>query len=533
MNDPAAEQRRSLLVIADAVHSLAASVPARALLVRGGRVQAVGSAEAMRSLDPQAPVLDLRGSTITPGLTDAHVHLTEWAFSRREVELGSAASPAAAARLVADHLDRRPVPWVRGQGWNANLWHGATPHRRVLDEVVADRPLALQSHDMHAVWVNSAALEVAGIDAGTPDPEGGHIVRDEDGQPTGLLLEWAGALVMRTFPVPTTADALEAVLDAQSELHSLGITGVHSLPGVHRIEPEPLPLLLRLHERRELRLRVLQHIRVELLEHAIAVGLRSGFGDEWLRVGGVKMFLDGALGSRTAWMLGPYEQDADRGMNTLEPGAFRDYVRRAAAAGIATTVHAIGDAAVSLALDVLADPAVRVPALPHRIEHLQCCPVERLGDAAAAGIVCSMQPSHLMTDWRIADRHWGEHRNRGTFAVGSVLRHGTILAFGSDVPVEPVDPRLGLHAAITRQDQDGQPSGGWFAGERIEPLDALRGYTIGPARAAGLPAPAGTLAPGAPADFVAWDHDPLTRPAAIPRMRCVAAVIDGVLTHRA
>jgi predicted amidohydrolase YtcJ len=533
MNEPASEDRRSLLVIGDAIHTLAAPAPVRALLVRRGRIRAAGEPDVLRGLDPDAAVLDLGGTTITPGLTDAHVHLTEWAFARREIELSETPSPLAAAEAVARHLAARPEPWVRGRGWNAHRWGGAEPHRHVLDAVVADRPVALQSHDMHALWVNSAALAAAGIDASTADPDGGHIVRDAAGQPTGLLLEWASALVMRTFPEPTPAEMADAVLAAQAELHTLGITGIHSFPGVHLVEPEPLPVLLRLRERGELRLRVLQHIRLERLDDAIRLGLRSGFGDEWLRIGAVKMFLDGALGSRTAWMREPYEEDDDCGMNTLDPALFRDTVRRAAAAGIACTVHAIGDAAVSLALDVLADPSCRVPALPHRIEHLQCCPIDRMGDAAAAGIVCSMQPSHLMTDWRIADRHWGAERSRGAFAVGSLLRHGTSLAFGSDVPVEPVDPRRGLFVAVARQDYDGEPAGGWFPAERIAPIDALRGYTIGPARAAGLPAPAGSLAPGAPADFVAWDHDPLTDSAAVPRMQCVAAVLNGTVVHTA
>jgi hypothetical protein len=194
-------------------------------------------------------------------------------------------------------------------------------------------------------------------------------------------------------------------------------------------------------------------------------------------------------------------------------------------------VHAIGDAAVCLALDVLADPAVRVHALPQRIEHVQCCPPDRFGDAAAAGIVCSMQPAHLITDWTIADAHWGCRRAAGTYAFASLLRAGTILAFGSDVPVEPVDPRRGLYAAVMRQDLGRAPAAGWHPAERIGAMDALHGYTVGPARAAGLPAPAGSLAPGAPADFSAWDHDPCADPEAIMHIRCTATVIAGRLVH--
>jgi predicted amidohydrolase YtcJ len=530
-----------LLVVPARIHTLDSAVPgADALLIRNGRVAALGTADQLRSAAAHVPVLHLPGATLTPGLTDAHVHLTEWAFARREADLSAASSPAEAAAAVAAH-DAAHAPssshedrggWIRGRGWNPHLWHGAQPDRYLLDAVIPDRPVALQSHDMHALWVNSAALAAAGIDDATADPEGGHIVRDAAGKPTGLLLEWAGQLVTRLLPLPSLDDAAAAVLDAQTALHALGITGVHSFPGVHFPEPDPLAVLMLMRERAQLTLRVLQHIRADWLADAVRLGLRSGFGDEWLRIGAVKMFLDGALGSRTAWMREPYEDGDGLGMNTLDPAEFADTVRRAAAAGIATTVHAIGDAAVCLALDVLADPTVRVPALPHRIEHVQCCPPERMSDAAAAGVVCSMQPSHLITDWSIADRCWGE-RSRGAFALASLLRAGTTLAFGSDAPVEPVDPRRGLFAAVARQDYEGQPLQGWQPQERIPMLDALHGYTTGPARAAGLAPPAGTLSLGAVADFAAWDADPLAGAAAARTMTCVATAVGGRVVYRA
>jgi predicted amidohydrolase YtcJ len=524
---------RGLLILAGRIHSLAdTDQDASALLVVDGRIAAIGHGRVLRRDFADAHVLDLGDATLTPGLTDAHVHLTEWAFSRAQADLAPAGSPERAAAIVAGHAPHRAGDWVLGRGWDANRWAGQAPHRRVLDDVVPDLPVALQSHDMHALWVNSAALRVAGIHSGTPDPDGGHIERDATGEPTGLLLEWAGRLVTSRLPLPDVPSAAAMVGDAQAALHALGITGVHSFPGVHFPDPDPLPVLLSLRERGELRLRILQHIRVERLADAVRLGLRSGFGDEWLRIGAVKMFLDGALGSRTAWMREPYEDGSGHGMNTLAPEAFRSQVRSAAAAGIATTVHAIGDAAVCLALDVLADPALRVPALPHRIEHLQCCPPERFGDAAAAGLVCSMQPCHLMTDWRTATRYWGEERSRGAFALASLLQHGTLLAFGSDAPVEPVDPRRSLAAAVFRQDMSGAPADGWHPRQRISMRDALAGFTTGPAVAAGLALPWGTLAPGAPADIAAWDADFVARPEAVADVRCVATMVGGHLVYR-
>ncbi|MBR9989947.1 MAG: amidohydrolase [Gemmatimonadetes bacterium] len=534
MTVAAMEPAHDMIVVADHVHTCSDAGTVDALLVQGGTVAAVGAHVALRAAAPHARTLDLRGSTITPGLTDAHAHLTEWAFARREVDLSAAPSPAAAGAQVARHAAalsdaHASGEWIRGRGWNPHAWE-THPHRAMLDAYVPDRPVALQSHDMHALWANSAALRVAGIDAGTPDPDGGTIVRDATGEPTGLLLEWAGRMVTQHIAVPTLADAAAAMREAQAELHTFGITGVHSFPGIHLTDPDPLSVLQTLRDAGELRLRILQHMALDDLDDAIAAGVSSGDRDDWIRAGAVKMFLDGALGSRTAWMREPYEDGSGCGMRTMDPDHFRAVVRRAADHGIACTVHAIGDAAVCMALDVLGDPAVRVNAMPHRIEHLQCCPVERLGDAARLGIVCSMQPSHLMTDWTIADRHWGEHRSRGTYAFGSLLRSGTILAFGSDVPVEPVDPRRGLAAAVHRQDLTGAPSDGWHPAQRIAPADALWGYTVGPARAAGLASPAGSLAPGAVADFAAWDHDPCTTDMILD-MRCTATALAGVLVH--
>jgi len=538
-------EARPLLIIADVVRTLVRSErvhaggdvgPGRApdaVLVRGGSIAAVGGREELSTLAPDAVRLELPGATLTPGLTDSHIHLIEWALARREVDLSAAPTPAAAAQAVAEAARRVSTGWIRGRGWNANRW-GTFPDRVLLDEAVPDRPVALQSHDMHALWVNTRALEAAGIDEDTPDPAGGRIARDAAGRPTGILFENAAALVVQHIPEPGLDDVESAVLDAQAALHRAGITGIHSFPGVHLTRPDPLSLLESLRARGLLRLRVVQHLPLDALDEAIAVGLRSGFGGEWIRIGGIKMFLDGALGSRTAWLRAPYAGSSDHGVNVLPAGDFRDAVRRAAAAGLSTTVHAIGDAAVALALDVLADPAVRPGAVPHRIEHVQLLPLERAADAARAGIVASMQPSHMMTDWRPALQHWGAERCRGAFALRSLLDQGTVLAFGSDAPVEPVDPRLGLFAAVCRQDRDGLPEEGWYPEQRIDIFDSLRAYTAGPAAAAGEHAREGCLVPGARADIVAWDIDPLRAP---PRelldMRCTATIVGGELVWHA
>ena len=526
-------QRRRLLVIADRVHapgSPATAAP-RAVLIETGRIVTIGPADALRASHARAEIIDLTGTVLTAGLCDAHIHLTEWAMTRRDVDLAGAESPEIAAEKVAASA-AGTEGWIRGRGWNPHLWGSRDPARGLLDHAAPGRPVALQSHDMHALWASSRALELAGVTGATPDPDGGRIVRDDDGSPTGLLLENAARLVTDTLPAPSLAQMSGAVVAAQAELHGLGVTALHSLPGIHIPLPDPLAVLEAIRADERLRLRVLHHIALPHLDDAVRIGLRSGFGGEWIRIGGVKMFLDGALGSRTAWMREPYLSQDHCGIRMMEPDTFRDAVRSAAQHGIATTVHAIGDAAVALAFDVLSDPRVRVAALPHRIEHVQCCPPDSFARPGAAGIICSMQPCHLITDWRAADRHWGEERAARTYAFASLLRHGATLAFGSDAPVEPADPRLGLFAALARRDLSGQPEAGWHSDETLTNEQVFAGYTTGPAHAAGMAGRVGTLTPGACADLVAWDRDPLTTPAdGLLGLRCIATLVGGEVVH--
>ncbi|HEX5726691.1 MAG TPA: amidohydrolase [Longimicrobiaceae bacterium] len=517
-----------LLLVAGRIHLLGNRATVRAILVRSGRVVAAGTEDEVRAAAlPGCREERLEHATVTPGLTDAHVHLTTWALARRRVDLNAARTLDDGVAAVAAARAAGGEGWIRGLGWDAHRW-GRLPTRGDLDRVCPDRPVYLQSHDIHAAWLNSEALRRCGIDRGTPDPEGGQIVRDPaTGEPTGVLLERAVRLVEAHQPAEPPAERRAALLEAQAELHRLGLTGVHS------VETEGLADWTRLDQERALRLRVLQSIPVTKLAEAIAVGLRSGFGGRWLRIGGVKMFLDGALGSRTAWLREPYlETDGNRGIQTLPTDEFRDTVRRAAGAGLAATVHAIGDAAVESALDVLSSvPPPR--GMPHRIEHVQLCPPELWERAGRSGVVGSMQPVHLMTDIPAAERHWGRERSRGAYAFAPLLRAGMVLAFGSDVPVETVDPRLGLFAATRRVTWEGEPAEGWFPEHALDAEQALRAYTEGPAHAAGLAHRRGRLLPGCDADLVAWDRDPLrASPEELREMRCLLTMVAGEVVHR-
>lgn len=518
------------IFVAERIHSLnPRSTGGNALLVADGRITAITTPAEAQARMPGAPLIDFGPATITPGLVDAHIHLTEWAVARTRLDLSAARSAHEVAQAVA--AAPRMGGWIVGNGWNPHNWGGAYPDRTSLDAVVPDTPVVLQSHDLHALWLNTHALQLTGVYRLPGDPEGGRILRDGSGSPTGVLLDNAAQVVVPYLPRYDSESIAPLIADAQRALHAFGITGVHSFPGVYLRDPDPFPVLQSMHERGELRLRVLQHLALDRLDDALHLGLRSGFGDDWLRVGGVKLFLDGALGSRTAWMRAPYEGEADHGVQVMTAADFRANVGRAARGGISAVVHAIGDAAVALAFDVLADETVHVRALPHRIEHVQCLPPD-CASQLNRRIVCSVQPSHLMSDWRAADRHWGQ-RSAHTYAFRFMLDNGATLACGSDAPVESADPRHGLFAAVTRTDLAREPENGWHPEQCITAQEALAGYTTGPAYVAGTPVLEAGLAVGALADFVAWKQDPLSiESAGLLALEPSATVVGGQIVFQ-
>jgi predicted amidohydrolase YtcJ len=440
-------------------------------------------------------VIDAAGGTLTPGLTDAHLHLLEWARATGEVSVDGASSPTEVARrvaaFVADHPGDTPVI---GRGWDANLWDVA-PERSMLDRVCPARPVLLHSRDFHALWANGAALGACGITAATSDPAGGRIVRDAAGEPSGILMENAVRLCARLFAEDDGADAA-AVEVAITRLLALGVTGVHDFEGLAAQR-----LLSDRCWRGEPRLRVLMHVAHSALNAALDSGLRSGAGDDRFRIGAVKLFADGTLGSRTAAMLAPYEGTRDTGVQELETT-----VARCFDAGLSVAIHAIGDRAVRSALNAFehAERAIATLALPPRIEHLQLVDPTDLPRFARLGVAASMQPSHAISDAALAERHWGS-RVRASYPWRDVLDSGAVLAFGSDAPVEPPRPAAGLEAAVARRGAD--PARPFTPHQRITLDEALAAYTSGPARLAGQWPRVGTLRPGAEADFVVWNTD--------------------------
>ncbi len=473
---------------------------ADAVLVRDGRIAAIGRGQDLRAQAPDAHVLDAAGGTLTPGLTDAHLHLTPWARARRQPDLHGATSRREAlarleAALAASPHDDAPLV---GRGWDESEWE-ASPDRAALDRLAPTRPVILHRHDFHALWVNSAALAAVGVTRATPDPEGGRFERDAAGEPTGLVREHAVAVFaeLEDRAAPRLDDAL--LDEAASALHAAGVTAVHDYQRNHDDWRRMRALASRG------RLRVLQMIGPEQLRDARGLGLAAGAGDAWFRTGSLKLFADGTLGSRTAAMLAPYDDAPTTGMALLSRDELCAAVGEAAAAGFSVTIHAIGDAAVRHALDAIEAHHARLARLPlpPRIEHVQLLDPADRPRFAALGVVASMQPQHMVSDAIVARRAWGA-RCAHAYPWRALQWDGVTLAFGSDAPVEPPTPALGLSAAVARRGTDGTP----FEPAQALTLDeALMAYTSGAAATAGGLFGAGTLTVGADADLVVWDHD--------------------------
>ncbi len=498
------------------IHPLNPKQPtATAVAIRDGKILAVGSDDEIKPLlAVGGELVDLNGRCLTPGLVDAHVHFQHFALSLQRVDLrGTQTLDEALNRITqklpTDHRLLNTDYWLQGRGWRVNDW-GQTDFPTVahLDAISSDIPICLRDHSGHAAWVNSRALHLANIDAQTADPPGGQIQRDENGRPTGILFEDAIDLVARHIPETTTDQIAEAMREAQEYCWRVGLTGIHDFDG-----RACFIALQTLHQNGALGLRVVKNIPVYRLEHAIGAGLRSGFGDDWLRIGGVKIFADGALGPRTASMIAPFEGEPNNyGIVVTDKEEMLEKASAASAHGLSVTVHAIGDRANHDVLDVY--EAVRQEEsgrgqapLRHRIEHVQIIHPADQHRLAQLGVIASMQPIHATSDMETADRNWGS-RTKDSYAWRTMLNSGATLVFGSDAPIEKIDPMPGIHAAVTRRRADGSPGpDGWHPEQKLTMAETIHGFTTAAAITSGQEATQGSIAPGKLADFTIFGRD--------------------------
>lgn len=506
--------------------------PARAVLVEGGRIAALGSREELRARSPRAREIDLHGALLLPGLTDTHTHFFEWARRGAGVDLSTCRSFDALERRLRDAartLDADPE-WVGGSGWDP-FFFGAPERftRQFLDAVFGPRPVVFEARDFHTLWCNTAALERAGVvgPEPAPVPAGGRIGRDARGEPTGLLYETAWDLVRRARP-PESALVADRWLDAaQARAHALGITGVHCM--------EPMSTLA--HYQRRARsgqaaMRICFHTPLDDLDARIERGEASYVGqDPWVRLGGVKVFMDGSLGSRTAAMHEPYP-DGSHGTLLLEPSELDEILERAGRAGIAGTVHAIGDRTVQVVSECFARASARTAtALVHRMEHAQCVRPSEVARLAAHGVACALQPVHLEDDLAVIEREWGDAAAHA-YPLRALVDAGVLIGLGSDAPVADPDPRRGIFAALARRTLASGADAALHPEQALAVHEALAGYTTWAAQIA-RETERGRIAVGQFADLTAID-DVRAEPAeAWLEARVRLTMVDGVVVHEA
>ena len=518
---------------------------ATAIAIRDGRFLALGDDTEIRALaGPNTRLIDLGGRLVLPGLTDAHFHYYDWALGLRRLALAEATSLADLRERLAQRASETPPgQWILGQGWNETRWpEPRQPHRADLDDAAPDHPVILWRNDMHLAVVNSRALREAGITGDTPNPPEGVIDRDEAGQPTGILRELAINLVRDVIPPPTEEETIEAMRDGFAVLHRLGLTGVHGYRIMGGADgPPAFRAYQRLQVAGELTLRMWMLIPGERLDEAIGLGVRTGFGSDYLRVGHVKLFSDGGQGARTAWMLEPYEDTGDCGMPLTPMKEIAEAIARADRAGLAVAIHAIGDRANRELITIFENlPQVQnlrevaPPAAPHRIEHVQMIRPEDVARLGQLNVVASVQPIHAPDDIPMIEKSVGP-RGRFAYPFRDMLDAGVTLAFGSDCPVANPNPMFGIHAAVTRRQRDGVPQGGWYPRQRLTVAEAVWSYTMGAALVAGREADLGSITPGKLADLVVLDRDILalerTAPMEIAQTQVAMTVFDGRVVY--
>ena len=503
---------------------------AEAAAIAGRRVLAVGKEEDVAGIASGFEEVDLAGGVAVPAFCDSHIHLLMYALSLATVQLsGSNSQEEAAGRVAARAQIARPGSWITGIGWSKEEFKNRQfPTKAPLDLVSPQNPVALYSRDYHSLWLNSVALSQLGIDKNTADVQGGSILRGDDGEPSGVLLEYAAKMAYDLIPKQSASSCLGALDAAFGKLYSLGILSVHNMDS-----DGDMSLLSDLKAQGRLGVRAVGYIGREALEGAISAGLHSGAGDSRLRFGGLKLIKDGTLGSQTAMMLEPFEGGLNRGIELLPDDELNSLISRANNSGIGAAVHAIGDGANRSVLDAFSRSGKQDRALANRIEHVQLLSEEDMPRPAALGLACSMQPIHMDGDIAPASLLWAD-RCKYAFAMRSLARSGSPLLLGSDAPVADPDPLKGICSAVTRKGPDGKPERGWYPDERISVEEAVRSYTWNPAALFGDEKNLGSIEAGKIADIAILSEDIFSIPKErIRKARVAGTIMEGEFVFRA
>ncbi len=490
---------------------------ASALAVRGGRILFVGSdAEARVLANGSTNVVDLRGATVVPGIIDAHAHLLGLGNTLRRVNLaGSASYGEVIEKVKAWAKDVKPGEWILGRGWDQNRWPNKDfPTHDALSKAFPNNPVVLTRIDGHASLANAKAMQLAGVSTATADPEGGRIIRRSSGSPAGVFVDNAQSLISRAIPASTRADTRKAILAAIAECNRWGLTGVHDAGE----DPETIGIFEELAKAGEYNLRNYVMLSDPGEPNSPAVlanpylrrGPQSALYDGHLWVRAIKLYADGALGSRGAALLAPYaDEPTNSGLLVSKPEHLEAWAEQALRSGFQVNVHAIGDRGNRIVLDAFESALRAVPKFDHRfrIEHAQVISLEDIPRFARLGVIPSMQATHQTSDMGWAEARVGPQRIRGAYAWRSLLNTGVVIPNGTDFPVEEVNPLLTFHAAVTRQDPANLPAGGWYPEQKMTREEALQSMTIWPAFAGFQESMLGSLTPGKYADFVVLDHD--------------------------